>query len=212
MCRSRPSSCVCLHNRTLQGIKEWDEHSLSPAPSQQRPGHDAEAEDGRRIVSYVDPCVKANSLFTSEESIEQRMLPDWTESLEKEKAEVALLLQKLEQIVEESGREREFHENEISSLKNHVREKDEMLLTKDSRLEELEADKVLSEQKLRDALDVTEKEKEQLILECMDIKSQVGRLAEERDKSLSSIDVYEKDLEALRADSTKLMVQVSFTD
>lgn len=49
------------------------------------------------------------------------MLLECNEKLEKEKVdmvfEVVLLFQKLEQIVEEFGREREFYENEISFLK-----------------------------------------------------------------------------------------------
>ncbi|KAG0621008.1 hypothetical protein M758_4G261600 [Ceratodon purpureus] len=196
-----------------EGIKEWDEHSSSLASSQQRPVHDEEADECRRDVSSVDPCFKKNSLFSNEESIEQRMLlPERTEKLEKEKAdmvsEIALLLQKLEQIVEESGREREFHENEISSLKTQVREKDEAVSTRDALLEELEAVRTKSEEKLRTALDSTEKEKEQLNMEYMGVKAQVERLAEERDKFLSTIDVHEKNLETLRADSANLAAQM----
>lgn len=217
MCPSSPSSCVSqIIGHSVQGIKEWGEHSLNLVPSQRRPAHDAEAEECRKDVLPADPGFKGHSSFSNEESIEERMLPERNEKLEKEKAdmvsEVALLLQKLEQIVEESGREREFHENEISSLKSQAREKDEAVSARDAQLEELEVAKAVSEQKLRTALDRTEQEKGQLLQECMDVKSQVGRLAEERDKFLSSIDAYEKDLEVLRADSTKLAVQVGFTN
>lgn len=200
----------------MQGIKEWDERSLSPVPSQQRPVIDAEAEEGRKDVLPVDEDFKGHSSSSNEESVVERSLPERNEKLEKEKAdmvaEIALLLQKLEQIVEESGREREVHENEISYLKGQVMEKVEAVSARDAQLEELEVAKALSEQELRTALDRTEKDKEQLLQECMDVKSQVGRLAEERDKFLRSIDVYEKDLEVLRADSTKLAVQVGFAD
>lgn len=180
------------------------------------PVHDAGAEEGRKDVFPVDPGFKGHSSFSNEESTEERMLPEGNGKLVKEKSdmasEVTLLLQKLEQIVEESGREREFHENEISSLKSQAREKDEVVSARDAQLEELEVAKALAEQKLRTALDRTEMEKEQLLQECMDVRSQVGKLAEERDKFMSSIDVYEKDLVVLRADSTKLAIQVSFTD
>jgi len=200
----------------VQGIKEWVEPSLSIVPSQQRPVLDAEAEEGRKDALPVDRGFKRLSSFSNEESTEERLLPEANEKLEKEKAdmvsEVALLLQKLEQIVEESGREREFHENEISFLKSQAREKDEAVSAREAQLEELEVAKALSEQKLRTALDRTEEEKVQLFQECSDVKSQVDRLAEERDKFLSSIDVYEKELEVLRADSTKLAVQVGFAD
>ena len=209
MCRCRPSCVAHVTGRSVQGVKEWDDYSHNLSPRPQRPVHDAEAEEGRTDVSSLDSSFKANLLFTNGESIQQRMLPDWTEKLEKEKgdmaSEVALLLQKLEHIVEESGREREFHENEISSLKTQVREKDEAVFTRDAQLEELEAANMLSEQKLRTALDATEKEKEQLLLECMDFKSQVGRLAEERDMFLKEL---EEERDSGRTRLQKLQVQL----
>lgn len=163
---------------------------------------DEAAEDDKRDSLSVDQSHKAHSSFTKDESTEERTPPEWDENLEKEKvrmaAEVALMHQKLEKVMEDTRRERELQDNEIGLWKSQVREKEEAVCARDVQLQELEADKHQSEQNLRTALDRIEKEKEQSNLDLMEVKSEVERLNEERGGFLSRIEVYEKELEALR--------------
>lgn len=60
-------SSSCFSQVTRYVVQEWDEPSLSLVLSEQRPMHDAEAEESRKHVLPVDLGFIGHSSFSNEE-------------------------------------------------------------------------------------------------------------------------------------------------
>lgn len=129
-------------------------------------------------------------------------------------AAIAILEERLDSVLKETGREREILLNEIGSLKAHIKdcavEKDEALRIHNSHIQELEGATLQLRHELQSTLENADREKQQFITECEDLKAEVGRKSAESDVFTRDVKGYEKELETLKAEATRLMDEVSF--
>lgn len=129
-------------------------------------------------------------------------------------AAIAILEERLDSVLKETGREREILLNEIGSLKAHIKdcavEKDEALRIHNSHIQELEGATLQLQHELQSTLENADREKQQFITECEDLKAEVGRKSAESDVFTRDVKGYEKELETLKAEATRLMDEVSF--
>jgi chromosome segregation ATPase len=179
------------------------------------------ADEVRRdgISDQADAEVQPSIEDTPGEKItDGRVLSEGVESAERDTshlvAAIAVLEERLDSVLKETGREKEILLNEIGSLKGHIKdcavEKDEAFRIHNSHIQELEGATIQLRQELQSTRENADREKQQFITECEDLKAEVGRVSAESDVFTCDVKGYEKELETLKAEATRLMDEVSF--